>query len=105
MSEVRHISEDEFESVINENKLVLVDFYATWCPPCKMLAPILEEVQDILEDVEIVKIDVDENEEISRRFKIMSIPNLILFKDGQMVESEVGLKDQQFIVEMIKKHM
>ena len=70
-----------------------------------MLAPILEEVQDILEDVEIVKIDVDENEEISRRFKIMSIPNLILFKDGQMVESEVGLKDQQFIVEMIKKHM
>lgn len=105
MSEIRHITENEFEDVINENKLVLIDFYAQWCPPCKMLAPILEEVQKNIQDVLIVKIDVDQNENISRKFKIMSIPNMILFKDGEVVESVVGLRDQAFIVDMIKKHM
>ena len=105
MSEIRHITENKFEDVINENKLVLIDFYAQWCPPCKMLAPILEEVQKNIQDVLIVKIDVDQNENISRKFKIMSIPNMILFKDGEVVESVVGLRDQAFIVDMIKKHM
>ena len=105
MSEIRHITENEFEDTINENKLVLIDFYAQWCPPCKMLAPILEEVQKAMQDVLIVKIDVDQNEAISRKFKIMSIPNMILFKDGEMVESVVGLKDQTYIMEMIRKHM
>lgn len=106
MSEILHINEDAFEETINNNKLVLVDFYATWCPPCKMLAPVLEQVQDELSDkVLIVKIDVDQNENIARRFKVMSIPTLIIFKNGDMKEVEVGYKDFGALVEFIKKHI
>ena len=97
MREVKHINEDEFESVINSSKLVLVDFFATWCPPCKMLGPVLEEViQEVGEDTDIVKVNVDENEKLSQKFNIMSVPTLILFKDGEMADKTIGFQPKEY---------
>ncbi len=105
MREVKHINEEEFEQAINDNKLVLVDFYATWCPPCKMLGPILEElITEIDEDVDIVKVNVDECEELSRKFNIMSVPTMILFKDGEQADKTIGLMPKEQIVGFIDKN-
>lgn len=103
MSEIRHINEDQFDAIISENKNVLIDFYATWCPPCKMLAPVLEKLQDKFDNVTIVKIDVDQNENISRKFKIMSIPTLVFFKDGENVLTEMGYKDEASLTAIFNK--
>ena len=102
MREVKHINQDEFESTINANKMVLIDFYATWCPPCKMLAPILDEViAEIGDDVDIAKINVDENEKISQQFNVMSIPTLVLFKDGKQVDKTIGLMSKEQLIAFI----
>ncbi len=86
--------------------VVLIDFFATWCGPCKMLAPILEEVQkEIGDKAQIYKIDVDKEEKLARSFGIMSIPTLILFVDGQIEEKHVGLMSKSEIVELIEKNI
>ena len=77
---------DSFDELINE-KLVLVDFFADWCGPCKMLTPNLEELS---KDYKIVKVNVDEFEDIARRYGIMSIPALYLFKDGEVIDKKIG---------------
>ena len=78
---VMHISEAEFEDkVLKNNKPVFVDFYATWCGPCQMMAPILEEVSNENPDVDFVAIDTDEAEDLSAKYGVMSIPNMMLFK-------------------------
>ncbi len=107
MSEIKHITGKDFEKTIADNKLVLVDFYATWCPPCKMLAPVLEELQDAFKDVKIVKIDVDANgnEELVKKYKVMSIPTMVFFKEGQEMETQLGFKDIGFLTNMIKKYL
>lgn len=102
MREVKHIEEADFEKAIQANKFVLVDFYATWCPPCKMLAPVLEEtLNELEEDVDIVKINVDEAENLSRKFNIMSIPTLILFKDGVQVDKTIGFMPKEQLIAFI----
>ncbi|HEX3785262.1 MAG TPA: thioredoxin [Pseudonocardiaceae bacterium] len=81
------------EDVLTSSKPVLVDFWATWCGPCKMVAPVLEEIAtEHAEKLTIAKVDVDANPGIARDYKIMSIPTLILFKDGQPVKQIVGAK-------------
>ena len=79
---------DNFDELINK-EMVVVDFYADWCGPCKMLAPNLER----LTDVEVIKVNVDEFEDLARRFGIMSIPAVYVFKDGNIVDSKVGYQD------------
>lgn len=96
------LNENEFEQYVeNSQGLVLVDFFATWCGPCRMLAPILE---DLSEEVEtpIYKIDVDECENLSRKFGILSIPTMIFFKDGELVEKITGLRTKQEIKKMLE---
>lgn len=106
MSEIKHINQEDFEELIANNKLVLIDFFATWCPPCKMLAPVLEEVQKTLNDkIVIAKINVDENEEISRKFRIMSIPTMVLFQDGKQMQIEVGYKDFDAVMDFLKGYI
>lgn len=84
---------NDFENIIS-NGTVLVDFYATWCGPCKMLSPILEELAEEYKDqIEILKIDVDEFDSIASKYGILSIPTLLLFKDGELVKKSVGFKD------------
>lgn len=99
-----HGTDKSFSSEISEG-LVLVDFWAPWCGPCKMIAPVLEELDGEMSDrVKIVKIDVDENQETASNFGIMSIPTLVLFKDGQPVDKVVGFNPKEALVKLINKH-
>lgn len=103
MKEIKHIDLEEFNKlVIEEKKTVLVDFFATWCGPCKMLSPILEQVYNEENDVEICKVDVDENYELSKTYGVMSVPTLILFKNGLENKRAIGLKNKDFILDFIK---
>ncbi|MDD3397429.1 MAG: thioredoxin [Clostridia bacterium] len=101
---MEQIQSKDFKSRVLENKKpVLVDFYANWCGPCKMLTPILEQViEESNGEFEIIKIDVDECEDLSREFGIMSIPTLIVFKNGKPVKKEIGLRNKSAIIEMMK---
>ncbi|WP_160034827.1 thioredoxin [Paenibacillus sp. An7] len=100
-----NVSDQSFNSEVEGTGTVLVDFWAPWCGPCKMLAPILEELAaDVGDDVKIAKVNVDENPESASRFGVMSIPTLILFKDGQPVDKVVGLNSKENLKNLISKH-
>lgn len=89
---VLHLNNENFDKTINSGKVVLVDFWANWCGPCKMIAPVIEEVEkDISDKAVIGKVDVDNEEELARKFGIMSIPSLLLFKNGEVIDKMIGL--------------
>lgn len=89
-----------------EKGVVVVDFFANWCGPCRMMSPILEDVQEELKDkVKIYKVDVDESENLARKFGVMSIPSIFVFKDGEMVDKSVGLIMKDVLVDRINKHI
>ncbi|MGM8215542.1 thioredoxin [Bacillaceae bacterium W0354] len=97
-------TDQTFNEEVSEG-LVLVDFWATWCGPCKMIAPVLEEVDAEMGDkVKIVKLDVDENQETAQKFGVMSIPTLILFKDGEKVDQAMGYQPKDALVQFINKN-
>jgi len=98
--EIIHGNENNFNDLIND-EVVLVDFYATWCGPCRMLGPVLEELADDRSNIKIVKIDVDENQALAKNYGIMSVPTLILFKNGQPANSLIGLNSKSEIENMI----
>lgn len=100
--EVKEIQENDFKKVINDNGKVLVDCYATWCGPCKMLSPIIEQVASTTDDVKFYKLDIDEAEEVAGEYEIMSIPTLLFFKDGKLEATKVGFAPKEEIEEMIK---
>ncbi|MEZ4875319.1 MAG: thioredoxin [Flavobacteriaceae bacterium] len=94
-----------FNEIIASKKLVLVDFSADWCGPCKMLAPILKQVKEELGDaVKIVKIDVDKNQLLASNYQVMGVPTLILFKEGKQVWRQSGVLQKQELVQLIKTH-
>lgn len=96
---IKHINSEEFEKeVLTSKNIVLVDFYADWCGPCKMIAPILEEI----EDASIYKINVDEEQDLAMQYGIMSIPCLISFKDGKEYKRSVGLVEKETISKLLK---
>lgn len=96
------INEKEFEKEIQEGA-VLVDFFATWCMPCRMMSQILEEVDRELDGKgKIVKVDVDQNENLAKKFGVMSIPTLVLFKDGKMVSKNVGVMQKNDCLNLFK---
>lgn len=94
-------TEESFDSLINDG-LVLVDFFATWCGPCKMLSPVLEEIASDRAGVKIVKIDVDENSSLAKRYGIMSIPTMLLFKEGSLISTKNGFLPKELIEEWIE---
>lgn len=96
------VTKDTFENeVINSNETVIVDFYADWCGPCKMIAPILEEISD--EDIcKVCKINVDNELELAMKYGISSIPALLVFKEGKLVNRAVGYRTKEQILEIIK---
>ena len=88
------VDQKEFDILVaTPDKLILVDFFATWCGPCKMLAPVLEEVSADYPEVTFVKVDVDESEELARRYGIRVIPTLVLLRNGEVLLTETGYKD------------
>lgn len=100
-----HISDKDFnELVIKADKPVLVDFYATWCGPCKMAAPIIDELADQFEGKVIIgKVDVDENQETASLYGVMSIPTMIMFKDGKEVDRKVGFGGRSAVEALIEQ--
>ena len=95
-----------FDELLQSEKLVIVDFWATWCGPCRMLSPLLDEVEAEMEDqVEVVKVNVDDADEIALRYRIMSIPTLLFFKNGQMVDRSVGAMPKSALVDKINANL
>lgn len=100
---VEHITQDNFDQTVSSAETVLVDFFATWCGPCKMLAPVLDSIAETLPETrKIVKIDVDENMEIARKYGVMSIPTLVLFKNGQAAQRLVGVRPEDELRELLQ---
>ena len=96
------ITKENFQSEVLEAKgTVLVDFWASWCGPCKMIGPIIDQIADERSDVKVGKINVDEQPELATQFKVMSIPTLMVFKDGQVVNQSMGAKPKAAILAML----
>lgn len=100
---VLHINHESFEKIIAQNgKTVLVDFWATWCGPCRMIAPVLEEVAKERPDVTVCKVDVDEERELALEYGVSSIPTLLVFRDGKVVNQSVGAMPKERILAMLQ---
>ncbi len=96
---------ENFNDIIKSEKLTLVDFFATWCGPCKMMHPVLEQLKAELGDaIRIIKIDVDNNEEISAEYSIQSVPTLMLFKNGNVVWRQSGARSANELKSLIAQH-
>ena len=91
------------EEVLKSNKPVLVDFWATWCGPCQMLGPVLEEIAKENDSIKIGKVNVDEEEKLAVQYKVVSIPYLLLFKNGEVVKKSVGFMPKEQVLEFIKE--
>lgn len=91
-----------FDTIINSEKPVLIDFFATWCGPCKMLGPILKEVKDSLgERISIIKIDVDKNQQIASKYQVRGVPTMILYQSGKQLWRQSGVLSKEEIIKVI----
>jgi thioredoxin 1 len=105
MSEPFHVTDSNFEATLKNNKLVFVDFWATWCGPCRALAPTIAEIAKEYSGKALIgKLDVDENPATAERFQVFSIPTMIVFKEGQEAERLVGLCPKSRITDALTKH-
>lgn len=99
---VLHINKDNFhKEVLDSDKPVLLDFFASWCGPCRMVGPILDEIAEEREDIKVCKVNIDEQPELAHRYRIMTIPTLMVLKDGNIVEQSVGAKPKHQILAMV----
>lgn len=102
MSVVTVTKQNFQKEILESNQTVLVDFWAGWCGPCKMLSPIIDEIANENPDIKVCKINIDEEMELSQEYKVMSIPTVMVFKNGKAVDTSVGFKPKDAILSMIK---
>ena len=97
-----HITKDNFDAIVNQNeKRVLIDFWAPWCGPCQMVGPIIEEIANERDDIIVGKINVDEEMELAKKFRIVSIPTIIVMENGEKAASSVGHKPKEDILKLL----
>lgn len=101
---VLHINKDNFkDEVLNSQGVVLVDFYADWCGPCRMMSPIIEELAKELKETKFVKVNVDENPDLASEYQIFSIPTILIFKNGNIIHQFVGVVGKDTIIQKLKE--
>ena len=101
--EIIKVNSQNFEEeVIKSEKPVLIDFYADWCGPCKMLSPIIDEIAEENSDIKVVKVNVDDSQDLAMKYQVMSIPTLVVIKNGEEVNRSVGLIDKSQVANLIK---
>ena len=98
---VLHVDQNAFEQLKKSEKTVLIDFYAEWCGPCRMVGPIIEEIANEREDIVVAKINVDEQPELAQQFNVYSIPTLVVMRDGKIVRQETGARPKAQILAML----
>ena len=102
----KHLTSADFDQVVAGDQPVLVDFWATWCGPCRMIAPVIEEIAEEFEGRAVVaKVDVDQEPGLAQRFGVMSIPTLVILKGGRVVEQAVGARGRADVAAMIRRHL
>lgn len=106
MSKVVHLDNTNFkQEVLDAKGVVLIDFWAAWCGPCKMIGPILDELSEELDNAKITKVNVDEAQDLAGEYGIRSIPTLIIFKDGEKVDTMIGLQQKDVLKEKLEEYM
>lgn len=104
MSVLKITSENYEEEVLNAKERVLIDFYADWCGPCKMMAPVVEEVaEELAGKIKVGKVNVDDNQDLAMEYGIMSIPTLVVIEDGKAIKTLVGFRSKQELIEILSK--
>lgn len=101
---MREITDKEFYELSKTDTVTVFDFWAPWCGPCKMLAPVLEEVSNELTNIEFYKINVDENQEAASEYGVMAIPTLLIFKNGELLEEKSGYLPKEALLELLSKY-
>ncbi len=100
---VIHLTKENFKEEVLDSKVpVFIDFWATWCGPCQMVGPVVEEMAEEVTDAKICKVNVDEQPELARQYHVMSIPMFFVFKDGEVVKRDMGAKSKEELLEMLK---
>ena len=100
---VLKITSENFESeVINSKEPVMIDFFANWCGPCKMMSPVIDEIAEELQNIKVGKINVDENQDLAMKYNVMSIPTIVIIKDGKEIKRFVGVQDKENLIKHLK---
>ncbi|MCG6136882.1 MAG: thioredoxin [Nostoc sp. LLA-1] len=101
---VAYVQESEFDTLLSEEKVVVVDFTATWCGPCRLVSPLMDQLAEEYKDrVQVVKVDIDENKPIFKKFGLRSIPAVLIFQNGELVETIVGVSPYEKFSDAVKK--